>query len=114
MLRYADTFTEERGEPDCCGREQYFDSDDPECQRCDYFRRCAEKIRNKRRGIHIPVSRGGIASRRRTRESGVEIEQPEGVPEGRTTAQQFAANCLTGACRGITWEAYQFFTWYRF
>jgi len=111
-LRYSDRYPAER-ELDCYGRDQYFDPGSYDCQRCDYFRSCGEKVREKRRGTSIPVQRSEPRmehSRRRYDN----IERPREIPEGRSPAKHLFCMIATGACREAGREIEDFFSWWRF
>ena len=116
MLRYGDHYPDvEDRQPDCYGRDDYFTPSTADCQRCDFFSSCAEIVRNRRGSRRSPISPSrSPRAAGRSEFSGVEIQQPQEIQEGRTAAQQLLANVATGAARGGSWELYQFFCWYRF
>lgn len=113
-LRYGDRFPRRTVEdhPDCFGREAYYRSTDPECQRCHAYDECSEVIRDKRHG-------GGtrIGVRGDPHEEKVEVlkaGKAGEIQEGETPFNRFCKDCVTGACRGAAYEAYQFFCRFRF
>lgn len=114
MLRYAEQYPDAQdSSPDCYGRDDYFTPSTADCQRCDFFSSCAEKVRAGRGGRNIAPS-GRRSQARRPEFGGVEVTQPQEIQEGRTAAEQLLANVATGAARGGAWELYQFFCWWRF
>lgn len=110
MLRYGESRSQK---PDCYGRESYFNTRDPDCQRCDFFDDCADEIKSRRRGSSSVRS---VYPRREERSNEVLKAKTHAgiVQEGESPGGRFLRDCLTGACRGAAWEAYEFFCQFRF
>lgn len=118
MLRYSDRFPRREASnnhPDCLGREAYYRSTDPECQRCSSYDECSDIIRDKRHGVGSGAGTTRIPVQR---EQGVEVthalNKAGEVQEGETAFNRFCKDCVTGACRGAAYEAYQYFCRFRF
>jgi hypothetical protein len=113
-LRYQDRFPRRHAEEhkDCFGREAYYRSTDPECQRCADYDECSDTIRDKRYG----GSRISVRDRDRDEEKVEVLKAGKAgeVREGETPFTRFCKDCATGACRGALYEGYQFFCRFRF
>lgn len=112
-LRYQDRFPRRSSEerPDCFGREAYYRSTDPECQRCPHYDECTDVIRDKRHGIG---SRIPVRDRDDEKVEVLKAGKAGEVREGETPFNRFCKDCATGACRGALYEGYQFFCRFRF
>ena len=109
MLRYGERRAEK---PDCYDREGYFNSNDPDCQRCDWCSECERRDRIRHNSVNIPIN-----SYRSNMRNPIEAEPDTDagiVKENETAGQRFFKDCLTGACRGAALEAYRFFLRFRF
>ncbi|MFW9801041.1 MAG: hypothetical protein ACFFFC_00190 [Candidatus Thorarchaeota archaeon] len=109
MLRYGNRRFDK---PNCYGKENYFNENDSDCERCDWCEDCENAVRSKRYGTSIPVNT--IRNKEGPTEVFGSSTEAGIIREGETAGQRFVKDCLTGACRGIAWEAYRFFWKFRF
>ena len=107
MLRYGDRLRK----PECYGNAVDHNRQDPDCQRCDFFDDCRDSI-DRKRSRSVPINR---PSRVDTRSEMMRSETRAGIiKEGESAGERFLRDCMTGACRGASWEAYEFFCKFRF
>jgi len=84
---------------ECFGKEAYWDRTDPECySKCRDYEKCKAKVL----GMESPEEEGKALTH-----AGI-------VKPGETPVERLLKDMLTGVCRTIGWELYDFFRHWRF
>lgn len=108
--------------PPCFGRKSLYCPDSDECSNCSYEMQCVDKI-DEEQSYKQEVPSIQPQKKVPANDHNEFLDYSNSlmgntaagvVRPGETTLQRFCKDALTGACRGMAFEVYEFFKRFRF